>query len=187
MTVKLPVFLDRDGVINANRDDYVKTPFEWVPVPGAISSMAALHRAGHQIIVVTNQSGIGRGYYSEEAVRGIHKVMLSALGAAGVFPVPVMYCPHQPEDKCSCRKPETGMIDRARIDYDLPRGGWMVGDAHSDMELGRRSGLTTILVLSGRGVAQLEIIKTGKLTMPDYITDSLVTAADIIISSAVTP
>lgn len=187
MTVKLPVFLDRDGVVNANRADYVKTPFEWVPVPGAISSMAALHRAGHRLIVVTNQSGIGRGYYSEDAVQSIHKVMLSALEAAGVPPVTVMYCPHHPDDRCNCRKPETGMIDQVKTEYDLPDGGWMVGDAHSDMELGRRSGLTTILVLSGRGAAQLEMIRAKKLAMPDVITDSLVTAADIIISSSVTP
>ena len=180
--MKVPVFLDRDGVINANRSDYVKMPSEWIPVPGAISAMATLHRAGHQLIVVTNQSGIGRGFYTKEAVDCIHEVMLSALSAAGVPSIPIMYCPHHPRDRCGCRKPETGLIDKARLDLKLNSGGWMVGDAHSDMELGRRSGLKTILVLSGRGARQLETIKAENLPMPDHITGSLVSAADIILT-----
>lgn len=180
--MKLPVFLDRDGVINENRSDYVKTPAEWVPVPGAIAAAAMLHRAGHPLVVVTNQSGIGRGYYTSKAVESIHKVMQNAFTSAGIPAVPVMYCPHHPDDKCSCRKPETGMIDRAKQEYDLPDRGWMVGDAHSDMELGRRSGLITILVLTGRGTSQLEMIRAENLRMPDHITESLVSAAKIILS-----
>ncbi len=178
----LPVFLDRDGVINANRADYVKNPSEWIPVPGAISAIAALHRAGHPLVVVTNQSGIGRGYYTAAAVEQIHGVMLCALAAAGVPSITIMYCPHHPKDKCGCRKPETGMTDQARLDLKLPSGGWMVGDAHTDMELGRRSGLETILVLSGRGSDQLEIIKAENLAMPDHVTDSLVSAVEIILT-----
>ncbi len=179
--MKLPVFLDRDGVINANRADYVKTPSEWIPVPGAVSAMALLHRAGHPLVVVTNQSGIGRGYYTSEAVDKVHHVMQSAFASAGIPTVPIMYCPHHPDARCSCRKPETGMIDRAKLDLNLPDGGWMVGDAHSDMELGRRSGLKTILVLTGRGKDQLEMIRAENLQMPDHVTDSLVSAVDIIL------
>lgn len=180
--MKLPIFLDRDGVINENRSDYVKAPSEWLPIPGAIAAMATLYRHGHPLVIVTNQSGIGRGYYTSEAVDHIHLVMLSAFRAAGIPSVPVMYCPHHPNQKCSCRKPETGMIDQARLEQNLPDGGWMIGDAHSDMELGRRSGLKTILVLSGRGSSQLEMIKAESLPMPDNITDSLVSAVDIIIT-----
>lgn len=180
--MKLPVFLDRDGVINANRADYVKTPAEWVPIPGAISAMAELHRAGHPLVVVTNQSGIGRGYYSVEAVERIHLVMRNALKAAGVDSIHILFCPHDPQERCGCRKPETGLIDQARIDLGLPPGGWIVGDADSDMELGRRSGLTTILVLSGRGRDQLEIIKVENRVMPDHVTGSLVSALDIILT-----
>ncbi len=180
--MKLPVFLDRDGVINTNRADYVKTPAEWMPIPGAISAMAELHRAGHPLVVVTNQSGIARGYYTAEAVEQIHRVMRSALKAAGVDSVHVLFCPHHPQDGCTCRKPETGMVKQAVSDLGLPAGGWMVGDADSDMELGRRSGLTTILVLSGRGRDQLEIIKAENLVMPDHVTGSLVSALDIILT-----
>ncbi len=180
--MKLPVFLDRDGVINENRSDYVKTPAEWVPIPGAIAAAAILHRAGHPLVVVTNQSGIGRGYYTSEAVESIHTVMQNAFAAAEIPAVPVMYCPHHPDERCSCRKPETGMIDQARSEYKLPDGGWMIGDAHSDMELGRRAGLITILVLTGRGMDQLEMIRAENLKMPDHVTDSLVSAVKIILS-----
>ncbi len=181
MRVKLPVFLDRDGVINENRSDYVKKPSEWIPIPGAIAAMKNLYNAGHQLIVVTNQSGIGRGYYTSNAVELVHEVMTDVFKAADIPPVPIMYCPHHPEDKCGCRKPETGMIDQAKLDLNLPHGGWMIGDAHSDMELGRRSGLTTILVLTGRGADQLEIIKAENLAKPDHITSSLVSAVKIIL------
>lgn len=179
--MKSPVFLDRDGVINDNRADYVRNPSQWIPIPGAISAIAELYRAGHPIVVVTNQSGIGRGYYSHGAVDRIHEVMQGALRAVSVPDVPVMYCPHHPDEKCSCRKPETGMIDTARLRFELPEGGWMVGDADSDMELGRRSGLRTILVLSGRGKDQLKLIRAEDRPMPDYITSSLVSAHKIIL------
>ncbi len=179
----LPIYLDRDGVINENRADYVKNPSEWIPLPGAISAMAALSKAGHPLVVVTNQSGIGRGYYTSEDVNLIHDVMQNAFSSAGITHVPILFCPHHPDNKCACRKPETGMIDRAKTDLRLPEGGWMIGDAHSDIELGRKSGLTTILVLTGRGRVQLEMIKAENLAMPDYVTDSLVSALEILLPS----
>ncbi|MCD6587152.1 MAG: HAD hydrolase-like protein, partial [Candidatus Fermentibacteraceae bacterium] len=92
------------------------------------------------------------------------------------------YCPHHPDDRCSCRKPETGMIDQARSDLNLPSGGWMIGDAESDMELGRRADLETVLVLSGRGSAQLNRIASENLPMPNHITDSVVSAAELILT-----
>ncbi len=180
--MKLPVFLDRDGVINENRADYVKTPSEWKPYPGAIAAIASLRRAGHRIIIVTNQSGIGRGIYTAEDVDQIHDVLQGALQSAGVTDAAIYYCPHHPDDRCSCRKPETGMVDQARLELNLPSGGWMIGDAESDMELGRRSGLETVLVLSGRGSTQLDKITSENLPMPDHITDSVVSAAELILT-----
>jgi histidinol-phosphate phosphatase family protein len=181
--VKPPVFLDRDGVINENRADYVKSPAEWKPLPGAISAIAALRRAGHRIVVVTNQSGIGRGIYTAEDVELIHDVLKNALNAAGVDDAAIYYCPHHPDSWCSCRKPETGMTDRAIRELNLPSGGWIIGDAESDMELGRRAGLETILVLSGRGSAQLEKITSENLPMPDHVTESLVSAVELVLTS----
>ncbi len=181
--MKPPVYLDRDGVINENRSTYVRKPDQWVPFPGAVESVARLHRAGHPVVVVTNQSGIARGYYTEHDVEAIHSLMSTAFVTAGARVDGVYFCPHHPSEGCGCRKPETGMIDKARREKELPEGGWMVGDADSDMELGRRSGLSTILVLTGRGVSQLEKIRAGKGPEPDYITESLVSAVDIILST----
>jgi len=178
-----PVFLDRDGVINRNRHDYVRRPSHWIPIPGAIDAAARLGRAGHPLVVVTNQSGIARGYYTEEDVELIHRVMSCAFRAAGVRPCGILYCPHHPDDRCRCRKPAPGMVEEARRTLSLPRGGWMVGDAESDMELGRRSGLATILVETGRGAAQLEMILERGLTPPDHVVPSLREAADLILSS----
>ncbi len=180
--MKLPIFLDRDGVINENRADYVKSPSEWRPYPGAVAAIASLHRAGHRIIVVTNQSGIGRGLYTAEDVELIHDVLQSAFAAAGVNDAAIYYCPHRPNEKCGCRKPETGMINQARHELNLPSGGWMIGDAESDMELGRRAGLKTVLVLSGRGQTQLEKITTENLPLPDYVTDSVISAVRLILT-----
>ena len=148
-----------------------------------MESVARLHRAGHPVVVVTNQSGIARGYYTEHDVEAIHSLMSTAFVTAGARVDGVYFCPHHPSEGCGCRKPETGMIDKARREKELPEGGWMVGDADSDMELGRRSGLSTILVLTGRGVSQLEKIRAGKGPEPDYITESLVSAVDIILST----
>jgi len=144
--------------------------------------MAALYRAGHPLVVVTNQSGIARGYYSARDVEEIHQVMRNALKAAGVDSIHIFYCPHHPREKCGCRKPETGMIQQAKRELGLPPGGWIVGDAHSDMELGRRTGLKTILVLSGRGSSQLAMIKEENLVLPDNVTDSLASALEIILT-----
>ena len=178
-----PVYLDRDGVINVNRSTYVRKPDHWIPFPGAVESVARLHRAGHPVVVVTNQSGIARGYYTANDVEAIHSLMFAAFKAAGAHVEAVLFCPHHPSEGCGCRKPETGMIDKALRDKALPMGGWMVGDADSDMELGRRSGLSTILVLTGRGVSQLEKIRAEKRPEPDYVTESLVSAVDIILST----
>lgn len=181
--MKPPVFLDRDGVINENRSSYVRKPAQWVPVPGAVESVARLYRAGYPVVVVTNQSGIARGYYSSHDVDAIHSVMAESFRAAGAELDAVYYCPHHPSQGCGCRKPETGMIDQARMENSFPTGGWIVGDAHSDMELGRRSGLSTILVLTGRGVSQLEKIRAEGETEPDHITGSLVSAVELILST----
>jgi len=181
--MKPPVFLDRDGVINENRSAYVRKPSQWVPIPGAVESVARLYRAGYPVVVVTNQSGIARGYYTENDVKEIHSVMSAAFQAAGARVGAVYYCPHHPSEGCTCRKPETGMIEMARSELSLPRGGWMVGDAHTDMELGRRTGLSTVLVLTGRGVSQLEKIRSDKQQEPDHITASLVSAVDMILST----
>lgn len=181
--MKPPVYLDRDGVINQNRSDYVREPRHWVPIPGAVEAVARLRREGHPVIVVTNQSGVARGYYTESAVQDIHRVMTASFRAAGADVDGVYFCPHGPSGGCGCRKPETGMIDRARREHSLSAEGWIVGDADSDMELGRRSGLETILVLTGRGYPQLDLIRKQGRPEPDHVTESLASAVDIILAT----
>ncbi len=179
-----PVFLDRDGVINKNRADYVRSLKQWIPIPGAFEAIARLCDAGHPVIVVTNQSSIARKFCSVSDVDEIHEHLKHLTGLAGGSISGIYYCPHHPDDGCGCRKPRIGMVESARRDLDLHDGGYIVGDAISDMELGLRAGLKTILVLTGRGEDQLKKIESEVLTRPWRITDDITTAAEIIIENA---
>jgi D-glycero-D-manno-heptose 1,7-bisphosphate phosphatase len=177
----LPVFLDRDGVINRDSTDYIRSLDQWVPFPGVFRALAALSAAGHPLIIVTNQSAVSRGFTSVDEVEAIHDALLGKADEAGAVVSGIYYCPHQPEDRCSCRKPAIGMIEAARRDLSLPEGGWMIGDASSDMELGRNAGLETILVLTGRGADQLEIIRCWNSPLPSAVVDNLCCAVDYIL------
>jgi D-glycero-D-manno-heptose 1,7-bisphosphate phosphatase len=176
-----PVFLDRDGVINRNREDYVRSVADWEPIPGSIEAVARLSRAGHPVIVVTNQSAVARGYCGLADVEAVHARMRARIEEAGGSLTAVYYCPHHPDENCACRKPETGMIDRARIEHFLPSGGYLVGDAASDMEMGRKASLLTIMVLTGRGSAQLLRMESGGDPMPWKVAADLAEAAHIIL------
>jgi len=178
----LPVFLDRDGVINRNSADYVRTVDQWIPLPGAIDAIVRLCIAGHPVFVITNQSAIARGYCEVSEVEKIHRKMIRLLEEAGGSFAGIYYCPHHPDDGCECRKPSIGMIRAARSENDLPDGGFMVGDAESDMELGRRAGLKTILVLTGRGRNQLKTIESENRPRPWVVTEDIVSAVDIILN-----
>lgn len=186
MTHRSPVYLDRDGVINENSREYVKSIDEWIPIPGAIEAIARLSRAGHRVVVVTNQSAVARKFCSEGDVLEIHRHMRSLVEEAGGIISGIFYCPHHPEDDCECRKPRTGLIDRAREELGLPEGGYIVGDAGTDMELGRRSGLKTILVLTGRGIGQLSEIKRKGYQLPWKVADDIGSAVDIILEDSIT-
>lgn len=176
-----PVFLDRDGVINMNRVDYVRSLEEWIPIPGAIEALAKLSNAGHPVIVLTNQSAIAREYCTVSDVQEIHRHLLNLVSSAGGIISGIYYCPHHPDDECECRKPRTGMIETARMELNLPARGYMVGDADSDMELGRRAGLKTVLVLTGRGEDQLRKIKSDGCIRPWKVTENISSAVDIIL------
>ncbi len=178
---RLPVYLDRDGVINANRADYVRSLSQWEPIQGSLEAVARLSSSGHPVIILTNQSAIARGYCTEDDVRKIHARMKQMVEECGGAITGMYYCPHHPDDGCSCRKPATGMIELARMEHGLGVGGWMVGDAASDMEMGLKAGLSTILVLTGRGTVQLEEIRKSGMPEPDYIAADLAEASLIIL------
>lgn len=177
-----PVFLDRDGVINRNRADYVRKPSQWKPYPGVFRAMARLSSAGLPLVVLTNQSAINRGYTTVDAVEEIHRMLRTRAERAGAVIGGVYYCPHRPEDECGCRKPKTGMVDVARRELDLPSGGWMVGDAATDMEMGRAAGLRTLLVLTGRGEDQLQRIRQSGSQEPWAVCADLNEAVDRILA-----
>jgi len=148
------ILLDRDGVINYDSDQYVKSLDEWQPIPGSIKSIAALSKAGFQVFVVTNQSGIARGYYTIETLDTMHKKMNALVEQAGGIISGVHYCPHGPDDACTCRKPKPGMIESIEAELDLNfevDAAIMVGDSQRDLEAGHARGCSPALVLTGKG------------------------------------
>ena len=146
------VILDRDGVINHDSQDYIKTPEEWQPLPGSLNAIAALNAAGFRVVVVSNQSGIGRGLFSETEFSQIHRKMTSAVRAAGGEIAGFYYCPHRPDDDCDCRKPRPGLLERVKADFNISLAGVpLIGDKITDVELARRVGARPILVLTGYG------------------------------------
>jgi D-glycero-D-manno-heptose 1,7-bisphosphate phosphatase len=149
------VFLDRDGVINENLEGrYVGVWSDFRLLPGAIESIAALNRAGYPVVVVTNQGGIGRGQMSETALQDIHARMHAAVEAGGARIDAVLYCPHDPQAGCDCRKPQPGLLRRAAAQLGLALGqSYFIGDHVTDVQAGLAAGCRPILVLTGRGGA----------------------------------
>lgn len=146
------IFVDRDGVINENRQDYVKSWEEFVFLPNVLGALKALRTNPRAIVVVSNQSAIGRGITSRSTVERIHERMLDVIHAHGGRIDAVYYCPHDPADGCDCRKPRPGLLVQAaqHLDLDLQRSV-VIGDAMSDIEAALAVGCTPILVLTGRG------------------------------------
>ena len=152
MPTKL-VILDRDGVINQDSDEYVKSLDEWIPYPCSITAIARLSQAGWKVAVATNQSGIGRGYYDESTLAAMHDRMLGLVDTAGGHIDHVVYCPHVAEDGCDCRKPLPGMLEQIRqtLELDSLAGSWMVGDSLRDLQAGNTVGCRPALVRTGKG------------------------------------
>jgi D-glycero-D-manno-heptose 1,7-bisphosphate phosphatase len=149
------VFLDRDGVINENRDDYVKSIDELEFLPGAVDAAGRLSAAGIRIVIVSNQQGVGRGIISPKSLEQVNAAVLRKLVESDVKVSGVYYCPHLKEDDCECRKPKPGLLIKAAADLeiDLNRSVF-VGDAPSDVQAGRAAGCATVLVLSGKTSAE---------------------------------
>ncbi|MCI0478876.1 MAG: D-glycero-beta-D-manno-heptose 1,7-bisphosphate 7-phosphatase, partial [Anaerolineales bacterium] len=149
------IFLDRDGVINVNRPDHVKSWDEFVFLPTALTALSKLATRDFRIIVTTNQAAIARGLVAEETVRAIHAQMIAQVERAGGRIDAVYFCPHHPDEKCGCRKPQPGLFAQAARDFeiDLARS-FVVGDAFSDVAAALAIGAQPILVMTGRGRAQ---------------------------------
>lgn len=154
---KPAVFLDRDGTINVEKE-YLYKAEEFEFTPRAVEAIRILNQAGYLVVVVTNQSGVARGYYTEDDVRSLHQYIEAQLEAGGAHVDGWYYCPHHPSGRapynldCECRKPEPGMLLAATRDLqiDLERS-WMIGDKLADVEAGIVAGCRSVLVMTGYG------------------------------------
>ena len=148
------VILDRDGTINADSDEYVKSADEWHPLPGAVEAIARLNHAGFHVAIASNQSGLGRGLFDVAALNAMHAKLHKAVAAFGGRVDAVFYCPHGPEDRCHCRKPLPGLFEQIgeRFGIDL-KGVPCVGDTLRDLQAGAAVGCEPHLVLTGKGAA----------------------------------
>jgi D-glycero-D-manno-heptose 1,7-bisphosphate phosphatase len=141
------LILDRDGVINHDRENYIRSPADWQPIDGALDALARLYRAGFGLTVATNQSGIGRGYFDVPTLDAIHAGMCAAITASGGQVAAIAYCPHRPDAGCDCRKPAPGLLLRLMTECGFaPGDALMIGDAERDLEAARAAGVTAIAV-----------------------------------------
>ena len=151
------VILDRDGVINHDSDQYIKSPDEWKPIAGSLEAIARFTQAGYQVVVATNQSGLGRGLFDMAALNAMHDKMHKAVSQLGGRIDAVFFCPHAADAGCTCRKPQPGMLLEiaARFDADLA-GVPAIGDSLRDLRAASAVGARPILVLSGKGQQTLK-------------------------------
>ncbi len=146
------VILDRDGTINEDRDDFVKSADEWVPLPGALEAIARLNHAGWHTVIATNQSGLGRGLFDMASLSAMHAKMNTALARVGGRIGAVFFCPHAPEDQCSCRKPLPGLYEQIGDRYDVKLATVpAVGDSIRDLEAAVAAGCPPHMVRTGKG------------------------------------
>jgi D-glycero-D-manno-heptose 1,7-bisphosphate phosphatase len=154
MTRPKLVMIDRDGVINEDSGEFIKSVAEWRPIRGSLEAIAALHRGGWKVTVVTNQSGVGRGLYDEATLGEIHEHMRERVRAAGGELAGVYYCPHLPDAGCDCRKPKPGMFRALERDLNVSVvGAPYIGDRISDVDAAEAVGALPMLVRTGTGSA----------------------------------
>ena len=154
------VILDRDGVINHDSEEYIKSPEEWLPIAGSLEAIARLNQADIQVFVATNQSGVNRGYYDEATLEDIHNKMHEALKTVGGHIDGLYYCPHHPDENCSCRKPRTQMLEKIARDFNVDlHDAIFIGDSWRDMEAAMAVGAKPVLVMTGNGEDTLHSIE----------------------------
>jgi D-glycero-D-manno-heptose 1,7-bisphosphate phosphatase len=175
------IILDRDGVINKDSDAYIKSPDEFIPLPGSLEAIARLKQAGYTIAVATNQSGIARGYYDETTLAAMHDKLAYLLDEKGGGVDYIAYCPHGPDDNCTCRKPLPGLLYEIRDHFktdltDVP----MIGDSLRDIQAARTVGGYPILVKTGKGETTLAKASEELTDVPVY--SNLAAAVDALLN-----
>lgn len=178
MSARPFVLVDRDGTVNVEKE-YLSDPDQLELIPGTADGLRRLQAAGYGIAVVTNQSGIARGYFDLDRLAAIHDRLRGMLAAEGVFVDGIYICPHGPADACDCRKPLPGMVDQAVAEHGFdPARAFMIGDKEVDVEMGLAVGATTILVRTGYGR------KYEATTKAHHVADNLAQAADFILGGS---
>ena len=157
-----PIILDRDGVINHESPDFIKSPDEWKPLKGSLEGIARLSHAGYDVIIVTNQSGVGRGYFSADMLGQIHVRMLDYIHQAGGKISSIAVCPHTDKDQCHCRKPKTGLYEELAHSLGVSfTGTYSVGDSLRDLQAAHAAGAQPVLVKTGNGKKTLKQLKNN--------------------------
>ena len=175
------IILDRDGVINHDSDDYIKSENEWEAIPGSLEAIARLNRDGYRVVVATNQAGLARGKFNLNALNSIHGKMHTHLSQYGGHIEAIFFCPHGPDENCACRKPEPGLFHEISRRLRLPLYKTIVvGDKLSDMQAALAAKAKPVLVKTGYGQTLLD---TGKLPDGIAVFDDLASVADSLINT----
>jgi len=153
------IILDRDGVINQDSDNFIKSPEEFIPIPGSLEAITKLNKAGYKVMVATNQSGIARGLYTTDVLNAMHEKLRGLLNEIGGHVDDILFCPHGPDEDCECRKPKTGMLIEIaqRCNTNLENVP-AVGDSLRDLQAALAVGAKPILVKTGKGPRTLDAI-----------------------------
>ncbi|WP_339898945.1 D-glycero-beta-D-manno-heptose 1,7-bisphosphate 7-phosphatase [uncultured Gilvimarinus sp.] len=184
------VILDRDGVINQDTGNYVRSADEWVALPGSIAAIARLYKAGYTVVVATNQSGLARGYFDLDDLEAMHAKLTQLVEAEGAELGAIFYCPHGPDDNCKCRKPLPGLVDAIEAEFNTSAEGVaFIGDSLRDLETGLAKGCRLILVETGNGIATRAQLDQSDGDNPEYslsgqtvtLVADLAAAAELII------
>ena len=175
------VILDRDGVINADSDAFVKSAAEWLPLPGSLEAIAELNRHGFKVAVITNQSGVARGLFDLKTLNAMHDKMLAMLAEVGGQIEAIYFCPHGPDDHCTCRKPQPGLFEAFAKDKQVDlQAVYAIGDSYRDIQASRTAGARPILVKTGKGLKTLQ--NHPLLNLPIF--EDLYDAAQFIVSQS---
>lgn len=147
------VILDRDGVINKDSADYIKSAAEWEPIAGSLEAISRLNGAGYKVVIASNQSGLGRGYFTIDDLNAMHAKLRQLLAEKGGLIDAIFICPHKPEDNCHCRKPSPGLFEEIKRRYNIDRSAttYAVGDSLRDLQAASAAGFKPWLVLTGNG------------------------------------
>lgn len=170
------IILDRDGVINHDRDDYVKSADECIPIEGSIDAIVRLNKAGFTVVIATNQAGLAKDKFDLEDLEAMHEKITRLVEEQGGEIGAIFYCPHRDEDHCKCRKPKPGMLDAIEAEFNTSvESCYFVGDSLRDLQAGIQKGCKPILVQTGNGKTTL-----AQLANPDLSADTITISADQI-------